>query len=137
MTKRIGVGIIVICKGKVLLLRRATKPEYGMWAVPGGLMEDGELPETTARRELKEETGLEANVLIEVLPRRLAPNDPGIEATVFYIMESGIDNVKLSDEHTGYIWVSPRDLPSNISPLTILKIGDASKNDQLSSICLA
>src|SRR5271155_5638778 len=41
-----------------------------MWLPPGGHMDEGELPEETARREILEETGLEVDI---VSPRR-TPN---------------------------------------------------------------
>ncbi len=47
----------------VLLIRRANPPNAGHWALPGGGQELGETVEATARRELREETGLTAGPL--------------------------------------------------------------------------
>ena len=44
------------CRGEILMQQR-THP-YGKWGLPGGLMELGESPEDTVRREVLEETGL-------------------------------------------------------------------------------
>ncbi len=44
-------------RGAILLQRRT---DDGLWGLPGGAMEPGETLEETARRELREETGLEA-----------------------------------------------------------------------------
>ena len=44
---------------RVLLIRRKHDPFAGRWAIPGGFLEIEEPLETGARRELKEETGLE------------------------------------------------------------------------------
>jgi 8-oxo-dGTP diphosphatase len=44
---------------RVLLIRRKHDPFAGRWAVPGGFLEIDEPVEAGARRELREETGLE------------------------------------------------------------------------------
>jgi len=50
----------------VLLIQRKYKPCAGMWAFPGGFVDMEESLDDAARRELKEETGLD-NVYIEQL----------------------------------------------------------------------
>lgn len=43
---------------KVLLIKRASDPHKGRWALPGGFVEMDEPLDAAARRELEEETGL-------------------------------------------------------------------------------
>ncbi len=50
----------------VLLIRRAKDPHVGRWVLPGGHVESGERTEIAARRELAEETGIEAGETILV-----------------------------------------------------------------------
>ena len=51
-------------EGKVLVARRAGDQHLGgTWEFPGGKVEAGEEPEAAARRELQEETGLNAGGL--------------------------------------------------------------------------
>ena len=42
----------------VLLLRRTTEPNRGLWVAPGGKLDAGESPVECAVREMREETGL-------------------------------------------------------------------------------
>jgi 8-oxo-dGTP diphosphatase len=56
---RVGVGVIVLRDGAVLLGERCGSHGAGTWALPGGHLEFGESVEACARREVREETGLE------------------------------------------------------------------------------
>lgn len=50
-------------KLKVLLVKRGEEPAKGEWALPGGFVRMDESLDQAAKRELKEETGVEANYL--------------------------------------------------------------------------
>jgi 8-oxo-dGTP diphosphatase len=67
----VGVGGVVIHRNRVLLVRRGGEPLKGQWSIPGGLIEVGEGLADAVRRELKEETGLDAEPLkiIEIFDR--------------------------------------------------------------------
>lgn len=43
---------------EVLLIQRKHDPFAGLWALPGGFVDEWELPEDAARREFAEETGV-------------------------------------------------------------------------------
>ncbi len=59
----VGVGIIVFRGDEVLLAQRGKSPSKYSWSIPGGAQELGETVHEAAARELKEETGLEADIL--------------------------------------------------------------------------
>jgi 8-oxo-dGTP diphosphatase len=65
----IGVGVLVFDKGRVLLVKREQEPGKGRWSIPGGLLEVGEPLKNGARRETKEETGIDVDVddLLDVI----------------------------------------------------------------------
>jgi 8-oxo-dGTP diphosphatase len=58
----------------VLLVKRGEEPFLGMWALPGGFVEEGETLERAARRELAEETGLDPDTELDLTG---AYGDPG------------------------------------------------------------
>ncbi len=63
----VGVGGVVIERGRVLLIRRGSEPLKGQWSIPGGMLELGEELTAGVRRELKEETGLDVEPLESIL----------------------------------------------------------------------
>ncbi|MBZ5514117.1 MAG: NUDIX hydrolase [Acidobacteriia bacterium] len=73
----VGVGGVVIHRGRALLVRRGGEPLKGEWSIPGGLVELGEELEQATRRELKEETGLDIEPLevLEVFDRIFRDGD--------------------------------------------------------------
>ncbi len=59
---KVAVICIVPRNGKVLMIRRSTDLGYGLWGLPGGYVDRGEVVEVAAAREVWEETGLEVAV---------------------------------------------------------------------------
>jgi 8-oxo-dGTP diphosphatase len=56
---RVGVGVMVVREGKVLMGKRKSSHGAGEYSWPGGHMEHMESFEECARREVREETGIE------------------------------------------------------------------------------
>ncbi len=56
-------GVVCFRGDEVLLIRRGKAPRAGQWSIPGGRIEPGEPASVAAMRELREETGVEAQLL--------------------------------------------------------------------------
>ena len=72
----VDVVILTMSQGtlSVLLVRRGEAPFQGMWAIPGGFKRPTETLDEAAKRELAEETGVDATTLLTQFG---AYGDPG------------------------------------------------------------
>lgn len=61
----VGVGAIIIEDENVLIVRRGQPPKMGAWSIPGGGVDLGEDLEQACVREVREETGLDVEILSE------------------------------------------------------------------------
>ena len=107
----IGVGAVLICKGKILLEKRKGEPGRGKWSIPGGLVELGERIEETVIREVKEETGLdvESPELIDVVDN-ISVDDNGRVRYHFVIVDYFVKlkggTLKAADDAEELRWVA-------------------------------
>ena len=60
MTRPHAVSCIVPIEGKILFVRHTYGVAKGRILIPGGYLQEGELPSQAAKRELFEETGVTA-----------------------------------------------------------------------------
>jgi len=77
---KVAAGVLVLRDGKVLLVRRIMKPFIGHWSIPAGFVNAFEDPREAAKRECREETGLEVSLdsLFDVLYGREHPRGSDI-----------------------------------------------------------
>jgi len=87
--RRVAVVFLVDPEGRLLMQHRDqhAKVSPNQWAMPGGKIEEGETPEEAARREVLEETGLDAGpirlYLVQNRPS-VTTADGEVEMHVFY-----------------------------------------------------
>lgn len=69
----VGVGAIIVERGRVVLVKRGHAPLAGEWSIPGGALEIGETLREAVVREVLEETGIavEPSELLGVYDRVL------------------------------------------------------------------
>jgi ADP-ribose pyrophosphatase YjhB (NUDIX family) len=58
-----AVGVVVRRGDRLLHVRRGQAPSYGEWSLPGGAIELGERATDAARREIREECGLDIDIV--------------------------------------------------------------------------
>ena len=115
MPKETSAGAVVFRKnGKIYYLLLHYKS--GHWDFPKGHIEDGEEEDKTVKREIEEETGIKDIKIIDGFKEYIKyffrktyegnKNAPWTFKIVnFYLAETKIKQVKLSDEHIGYKWL--------------------------------
>lgn len=109
---------IIILKGNnvqqyVLLIERKHPPFEGMWALPGGFLEMDETLETTALRELQEETGITGVALKQFHTFSKVDRDPRHRTitTVFIGFTDDTVSPVASDDAANVQWFPMDKLP--------------------------
>jgi ADP-ribose pyrophosphatase YjhB (NUDIX family) len=120
MSFRIGVfAIILDGQQRVLLCHRR---DHDLWNLPGGRLEAGEPPWQGVMREVKEETGLDAEVV------RLAGvySKPDVNEVVLSFVCDAVSGSPAATEETDRVEFFDLDsLPPNTSPKQVERIRDA------------
>ena len=94
-------------RAAILLVKRGGHPFKGSWALPGGFLQPGESLEECARRELREETGLEASALVPLAPRSAPGRDPRgwiLSCPYLCIVTAGAEGVRGGDDAAAAEW---------------------------------
>jgi len=104
---RIAAKSFVIKDGKLLVLKRVSddvqKPN--IWEIPGGRLELGEDPREGIKRETKEETGIDVEVLHPINVRHFVRDDGQTITMLIFLCKALHDNVKISEEHSDFDWI--------------------------------
>ncbi|MDM7324861.1 MAG: NUDIX hydrolase [Thermus sp.] len=103
-------GVVFNPRGEVLLLR----DRMGFWVFPKGHVEVGESLEEAAVREVREETGIAAEVVGPLFPTRYV-NPKGVEREVHWFLMRGEGELRLERGMSGLGWFSPAEAKSLLS----------------------
>ncbi len=84
----VGVAGIIFREQEVVLIRRGQEPGLGEWSLPGGAVELGETLEEALRREVREETGLEIDIIaLTAVVNRLIRDQAGAVAYHYVLLD--------------------------------------------------
>jgi 8-oxo-dGTP pyrophosphatase MutT (NUDIX family) len=135
---RYALGAVVYAErgDEILLLKRAEGSALaGQWFLPGGMVERGELPEDGARRELREEAGVEIEGDLELVgcyPIHVYGYDT-LQLSYRGRLTDDAEAV-VSHEHDGARWAKASDMRALLTDEVIEQI--SSGRDQVRSILL-
>jgi len=128
------VTLVVDHEQHLLMMKRT---DSGLWGIPGGAVELGEVIEEAARRETREETNLEIvemslfGVFSGPELHYIYPNgDEVYNVSIVYLSHNWQGEIKLNDEHSEWKWFPANELPEDFSP-PIRTILARWKNSQL------
>ncbi|MBU5688366.1 MAG: NUDIX hydrolase [Candidatus Aenigmarchaeota archaeon] len=107
----VASDVIVQNKGKILIEKRGSEPFKGLFCLPGGRWEEGERIEETAKREVKEEAGIDIEIK-DILGVYSDPKrDPrGHTLTVVFIADAENEEIKAGSDAAEVFWIEPEKL---------------------------
>ena len=116
----VGVGVMILNdKNELLMTQRISSHGIGEWSFPGGHLEFGETIVEAARREVKEETGLDIEK-IEVFSvademRYLKThNKHYVNIGLVAHYEGGEPKIMEPEKCTGWRWIHIDEMPDNL-----------------------
>lgn len=114
----IAAGPVIIEDGKVLLNREIKKDgESKYFMFPGGTVEDFGSPlEETAKREAKEELGIEIEIIKSLRTLLVMRPEKETGAILVHYLAKRIGEVSPGPETVEWGWYDIHDLPENCAP---------------------
>lgn len=102
----------------VLLIRRKQDPYKGSWAFPGGFMDINEVPEEAVKRELLEETGVQADHFIQIGAFAGLNRDPRhrtVSIGYISLLKGELPEVKGNDDADDARWFLLHEIPEPLA----------------------
>ena len=103
----IAVSSFIVKDSKLLLIKRTSGNKHfaNAWEIPGGRLEVGEDPIQGVKREAKEETGIDVEVLHPLSVKHFVREDGQTVTKLNFLCRALSSDVKLSEEHSVFEWV--------------------------------
>ncbi|GAB4439216.1 MAG: NUDIX hydrolase [Anaerolineae bacterium] len=112
---KVAVGALILDRaGRVLLTQRAGEPFAGWWDVPGGFLEAGEHPADGLRREMREELGIEVEI-VHFLGHFMDAYQGEDVLNIVYIARADVSRAVPHDDVTAFGWFDPAAPPQNLA----------------------
>ncbi|TMI86859.1 MAG: NUDIX hydrolase [Bacillati bacterium ANGP1] len=111
-------SVLILRRGRVLLIRRAFAPARGLWDIPGGFIEPGETAEQAARREAREELGVAVRLerVLGIYPDVYGPEKrPSLNIYYLARMRGDGSAVRAGDDAAAFAWFPLRALPRGMA----------------------
>ncbi len=108
----VSVKAMVFYKGRLLLLQKNDAEGLHHWEFPGGGLRFTEDFASGLSREVAEETGLAVEIESPVGIWSYQKKDGQFLNGVIFAAAADTDEVRLSDEHLAYRWVTPEEFPA-------------------------
>ncbi len=129
----VAVDAIVIYGDRLVFIKRKNEPYKGMLALPGGFVEEDETTEQAVIREVREETGLKAEILKLVGVYSNPHRDPrGPVVSICYLLKAA-GKIKASTDASEVVLLRPGEVPRLAFDHDAM-IGDAEKECNLDGI---
>ena len=104
ITTDLGVAACIVKENKILLVKESRGSKAGLWGMPKGAVDEGEAPAKAVLRELREECGIEGEVIGLIAVRERFENQiPGI--FLAYSVKINENEINIDhDEISDYGW---------------------------------
>lgn len=109
-----AAGVVIRCAGHVLLVERGRDPGKGSLSVPGGFVDYGESAEQAARREVREEVGLQLDDIdyLASFPNTYRFADVIYKTCDIYFQARVPERpvVVVGDDAVDFVWLRPSEI---------------------------
>lgn len=111
VSPKLACTIVCFDEETGLMLATHRKNDFTSWGMPGGKVDDGELPLESALRELSEETPyvISDPTKLEFLCEKICIGDVTYNVHVFIVKKENLStNLNFATVEQNYAWITPR-----------------------------